>query len=1721
MQRGGGAGGRGEGEHATARFGARPRDDDNDDDIDGDYSEDEDRSYRRFAAPTDAAADPTADRDTDGGDGGDGGNDGNDGADDSLREDRLAQNRSRLEQLRARRLAKRGAAAGSTHQAKRPAAAAASSSSRPTWTLSNSSDDDGGRDGPRRTASKPLATAATISSWIKNPPPPPTQALPLSNAASAPAMGADGGGALPLASATKMAARTATTTPGSDRPDILSASAAAVATATASASPHHSLSSASVIPLDATISDFLPRAAAPPPLLPPATRAAPDSDATRRSSPPDAAPRRSVNHGLGGPDDDDIGASFSDSASGDGSGGRGRSGSPVVAAAAAAIALAPAVPPLTPPPPRAVRSESATSAGADCYSDDSFDSIDVDQVPAAAAPAVGAALVVGTSSPSGALSLSSAPPALNSPLGVVAEERGPAAVGIVDDEYADYSSAAAAAAVARSESVVESSLAELADTTEVDQRRFFEDLERVGGPHGASDFVEDEDEKREDALLLATADRLVAEAALSPIQATDVSVGTASSLAFHDAPTIAEIIGASLGPGEAKVPQFAPGPPAINAAADGGALPAFNLSAAKSLVQPEEEPQPEPVFRTFSDYMDELMGAAGASRSLGATSAPYEADGGGGMPKSAIRHHQQPHSNLPVPSPRASSSQAPPPLPQSRRAGAPPPHTTDDRKLPLSSVAAKKEMALKRANTARRGAASPTRAGKAARAPASAAAAAAGVASRRRDDIVSAPPATRPSPSARQTDGGSGGARGPRKPSVSPARRSLPPPAAGTKSANGPILLQPSPPRGGAGGGGGGLRAKSASPHGRLATATAASPARAAAVAWSHPPFTAAEPDPAAAVAVAAAELADLRSSLASARAENARLREQLVATEAERDRYRADVVALETLRAALQDEVAKAAVEREEREMKMRGRLLATGGAGGGLASKEEVERVMKEVEEQEVLIKGLLTNAPTHPHPSNSSLSLVTKKLVGETRHLRSQLLETSQKSKLRIEALMRDIAALKAHQHGPGGGGGGGSSGSGGGVVVGVGVGMGVGVGGAIGMMGVGGIGAGDAAARIEHLEARLETARRDADAERAQLEGEIAKLAAQLADARRTVAGFKGCAPDELRAMRAAWDAERDRLQAAAVDLEARLERAVDVASAAAAEAARLDEGGEGLPMQRGAAATRGVKRGRSTVAAPPSAGLGAGKGGGVGSLGVMGVGAGLPLEDAAYIKHLKARCRRLEDEREAARVAWEARLKKLQDEFTAMKAHYEQRITELVVRETELSAFAAEILAKTAKGGALPPPPPSVMNILAAAGAAGAASSSAQQKQQQQQHQQQQAGGGHGPTGLAKMEHEMERLLQALHARFLGAGGGGGGEADAGGVGPASPSGGGGDAVLRPLRTARIRELEELLASHARTIATLRAEREALERDHRQRVAERDAVIEMYEARILEMKRRALAGDGAGSLLGEAENEWMEELRRRRVEVEHLKEVNSDLRNRIEISEATRQAVHQNTVTLLRQAQEESAKLALAHHESALALLRNETRASATATRDDAEAAERLRERLRGAEAELAQARQRLEALEREHGTGCAAQRARAADELAASEARARELAAERDALRQRVDAAEAAWPPDRRRLEALTASLDAVEAAARRREAELRSLADTARRDADAELERLRALLAKRDDEVRRFRDEVDGIVEALAAMKKVGAATVPGAAAAAAVVLEVAWGLLGARVFK
>ncbi|RKO91367.1 hypothetical protein BDK51DRAFT_28418 [Blyttiomyces helicus] len=262
-------------------------------------------------------------------------------------------------------------------------------------------------------------------------------------------------------------------------------------------------------------------------------------------------------------------------------------------------------------------------------------------------------------------------------------------------------------------------------------------------------------------------------------------------------------------------------------------------------------------------------------------------------------------------------------------------------------------------------------------------------------------------------------------------------------------------------------------------------------------------------------------------------------------------------------------------------------------------------------------------------------------------------------------------------------------------------------------------------------------------------------------------------------------------------------------------------------------------------------------------------------------------------------------------------------------------------------------------------------------------------------------------------------------------------------------------LAALRAAHARSLDRAL---QAVDRAKRQRDAARDECarredrIEVLEARVEALGREEVervfeVEEGCKAM--------REEIERRKGEIEELK-------SRLGISEATRQAVHDATVSLLRQTHKDTSQISLLAHERALAALRAELRdaqADHDAKEVSAEVA-KLRARLADRDAALAHAVADAKAARRE--------KAPAGEDLDA-------LRTECDALREDLAAARRGWPH----------ALDTL--AARVRELEVgRAAREEAAGRLEAERRRLVDIIAKKDEEIEGFRGEMGRVLEGI-----------------------------------
>ncbi|ORY48079.1 hypothetical protein BCR33DRAFT_714513 [Rhizoclosmatium globosum] len=764
-----------------------------------------------------------------------------------------------------------------------------------------------------------------------------------------------------------------------------------------------------------------------------------------------------------------------------------------------------------------------------------------------------------------------------------------------------------------------------------------------------------------------------------------------------------------------------------------------------------------------------------------------------------------------------------------------------------------------------------------------------------------------------------------------------------------------------------------------------------------------------------------VKASVENAAAEIQNLKRMLAESESEKLKLREEVSFLEHLR-------------QQEAEIQRSGlSLSAAKEKVGELATKEEVEKVRKEIEEQETLIKG-------YQHEN--------EKLTEQLKALKKQHKDQESRSFLRIETLQREIQTLKSQQQLPGGS----ATGSGGATT----------------------FDSVKLAARVDELSAQLVTQDRDFVEKEQALKGEIQKLKAQLGDALKSLEKYQGCSVEEVEAKQQKWAEEKNRLEAFIVELEGRVEKELAV------KEMLLEQ--ERLRMEARVSEVVGIEEKKAASGSLTSLGK-SGKSSTKSSKGKL-VGdakrikelenlvvelqekltrrsqsltdslpelllANRPsIEEATYIKHLKDTIRRLQNEMEVKEASWFSKLEILHNETTELKERYEAKLTELQIRMEETQAASAQAIASAT----------SVQSLAST-------------------------------NHITDLEQQLESLLARYHDKLT--------EATDIEISDHLHNAESKIAQAYKSREAKLRtrvvELENLVDSQAEMMESMRMDRAAAEKDAQLRAQMKDALVQSYETKIASLRK-----EFHDRVFGAEEQKLLAEIHRLRMELESLRGEHSDIKNRLEISEATRKSVHENTISILKQAQEESAKIALAHHERALTMLRDETKTQTAALLDSE--VRRLQKALAEAETDVTRWQNKCANLESEKQSWKDGLRnetllAEAQEKSDILEQSVKELQILNSDLQMQLQNSRGQWPPDQKRFHELESLLLEMETKFRKREMELQELINLTKRDAESQVAKVKAkyvpLLEKRDRELLYFRDEVFRLVEELEIIEK------------------------------
>eukprot|EP00842_Homolaphlyctis_polyrhiza_P002725 jgi/Hompol1/3453/HPOL_001585-RA len=771
---------------------------------------------------------------------------------------------------------------------------------------------------------------------------------------------------------------------------------------------------------------------------------------------------------------------------------------------------------------------------------------------------------------------------------------------------------------------------------------------------------------------------------------------------------------------------------------------------------------------------------------------------------------------------------------------------------------------------------------------------------------------------------------------------------------------------------------------------------------------------------------------------------------------------------------------------------------------SQTEADALRKEIADQETLIRGFQTE---------------NEKLMAQVKNLRKELKESDQRHYLKQDALIRENHWLKAQLNSVGGNADlksdiNGDSRSGFATYH-------------DRLVSNEAAKHGDFTAvksqvRIEALEADLATLRHTSQAKESDLKARITQLEAQLHEARSSLETLSAADPEKLKKLEADQKAMREKYDAYIVELEGKLEMYMETAANAEIDP-RHTKRQEILIEDLKSEIKRlehAVLAGHST-AVPSNTGTNAKQGSLVATqaTGPKRLPADvrrikeleaqvetlreerdrrrdqLPIQVASivqsakpvisesdYVAHLKQRVRKLQREHDAVVIELQSKTSAFEDEIKQLRKQYEARVRETETSLRDLQASSEEDL-KSAR--------------LQAANEAAAE--------------------------IQALERQLAMARSGATDADLNA------EADHGGQIDSSLP------LLVPrsqeisLRR-RLVELDRLVEDQARRIEEHIKERQQAEASHLAMCAEKDALIDSYKAKIIEMQQ-----DFQHKIFAVDDHARMDQIHRMRLDLEACRAELADAKSKLEVSEATRHAVHETTVSILKHAQEEAAKIALAHHEGALTLLRNELRRevmqTAAATEAEAIAREhrdtssgrdrsetpadasprhiqlirRMKQQIATLEAALAEHKQSAAAAaSMASGADATTREWTQAKEselksLTIECARLRDLVASLQADKQRLQnelaSIKQSWPLEARHFEALSTRIRELEESAHRRESGIMKLLDQRRSDWEAKLQserqRFNDTVRAKDAEIQGFRNELDNVLESIRILRR------------------------------
>jgi hypothetical protein len=292
---------------------------------------------------------------------------------------------------------------------------------------------------------------------------------------------------------------------------------------------------------------------------------------------------------------------------------------------------------------------------------------------------------------------------------------------------------------------------------------------------------------------------------------------------------------------------------------------------------------------------------------------------------------------------------------------------------------------------------------------------------------------------------------------------------------------------------------------------------------------------------------------------------------------------------------------------------------------------------------------------------------------------------------------------------------------------------------------------------------------------------------------------------------------------------------------------------------------------------------------------------------------------------------------------------------------------------------------------------------------------------------------------------------------------------------------RITELEALVDQQAIRNEQLLSDKNKLQRDLSYQIKEKDEVIVSYESKLLSIQKEV-----HNKIFAVDEASRLQELHRLQRDIDSKDLELNSLRMKLEISEGTREAVHETTKSILKQTQEESSKLVSDLREKTFEMMCAEMRKDAM---------------LRGnhlAHAKVQEYKSKSEDLEKRLATltdnpeavALSEERANLVEKVSQLELHITSLTRENKTLRDSYERSKEGWPPSLKKFENLHDHISVLEANILDRESKLSGLINSSPFD-NNERQRLLKVLEQKDSQILSFQKEMDVVIDGIGKLKQ------------------------------